>query len=123
VATGKYGIPIEDIVIDPLAMPVGADTSLVLTHAGDDRAAARGARRQHDARRLQRVLRHAGARGDRAAFLPMAIRQGLTSAIMDARSPQLVRSVKAADLLLDRDPWGAAWIAAHRAQQAAAAAT
>jgi 5-methyltetrahydrofolate--homocysteine methyltransferase len=29
VATGKYGIAIEDIVIDPLAMPVGADTSLV----------------------------------------------------------------------------------------------
>ena len=26
VATGKYGIAIEDIVIDPLAMPVGADT-------------------------------------------------------------------------------------------------
>ncbi|HEY1617704.1 MAG TPA: dihydropteroate synthase, partial [Streptosporangiaceae bacterium] len=30
VATGRYGIPIEDIVFDPLAMPVGADTSLVL---------------------------------------------------------------------------------------------
>src|ERR1022692_4507373 len=30
VATGKYGIPIEDIVIDPLAMPIGADTTLVL---------------------------------------------------------------------------------------------
>src|SRR5262245_60203735 len=29
VATGRYGIPIEDIVIDPLAMPIGADTSLV----------------------------------------------------------------------------------------------
>jgi hypothetical protein len=41
---------------------------------------------------------------------------------MDARSPQIVRAVKAADLLLDRDPWGASWIAAHRAQQAAAAA-
>ena len=26
VATTKYGIPIEDIVIDPLAMPVGADS-------------------------------------------------------------------------------------------------
>jgi 5-methyltetrahydrofolate--homocysteine methyltransferase len=26
----------------------------------------------------------------------------------------------AMDLLLDHDPWGAAWIAAHRAQQAAA---
>jgi 5-methyltetrahydrofolate--homocysteine methyltransferase len=41
---------------------------------------------------------------------------------MDARAPQIVRAVKAADLLLDRDPWGASWIAAHRAQQAAAAA-
>ena len=48
-----------------------------------------------------------------SAFLPMAIASGLTSAIMDARSPQLVRSVKAADLLLglpalagDREPAG-----------------
>jgi 5-methyltetrahydrofolate--homocysteine methyltransferase len=40
---------------------------------------------------------------------------------MDARSPQIVQAVKAADLLLDRDPWGAAWIAAHRARQAAQA--
>ena len=38
---------------------------------------------------------------------------------MDARAPDLVRAVKAADLLLDRDPWGATWIAAHRSQQAA----
>src|SRR4029077_19219966 len=30
VATGKYGMAIEDIVIDPLAMPVGADTTLGL---------------------------------------------------------------------------------------------
>jgi 5-methyltetrahydrofolate--homocysteine methyltransferase len=46
---------------------------------------------------------------------------GLTSAIMDARSPQLVRAVKAADLLTNKDPWGASWIAAHRAAQAQAA--
>ena len=58
-----------------------------------------------------------------AAFLPIAISAGLTSAIMDARSPQIVRAVKAADLLLDRDAWGGAWIAAHRAQQAQQAAT
>jgi 5-methyltetrahydrofolate--homocysteine methyltransferase len=38
---------------------------------------------------------------------------------MDARAPQIVRAVKAADLVLDRDPWGASWIAAHRARQAA----
>jgi 5-methyltetrahydrofolate--homocysteine methyltransferase len=51
----------------------------------------------------------------------MAIHSGLTSAIMDARSAQLVRAVKAADLLTNRDAWGASWIAAHRARQAAAA--
>jgi 5-methyltetrahydrofolate--homocysteine methyltransferase len=56
-----------------------------------------------------------------AAFLPMAMQAGLTSAILDARSPEIVRAVKAADLLLDRDPWGASWIAAHRARQAAQA--
>ena len=54
--------------------------------------------------------------GINGAFLAMAIASGLTSAIMDARSPALVRAVKAADLLLDRDAWGASWIAAHRAQ-------
>jgi 5-methyltetrahydrofolate--homocysteine methyltransferase len=47
------------------------------------------------------------------------MKAGLTSAIMDARSPHLVRAVKATDLLLDRDPWGATWIASHRARQAA----
>jgi hypothetical protein len=31
-----------------------------------------------------------------------------------------VRAVKAADLLMDRDPWGASWIARHRAEQAQA---
>jgi 5-methyltetrahydrofolate--homocysteine methyltransferase len=118
VATGKHGIPIEDILIDPLAMPVGADTSLVL-------ATLETIRLVRDEFGLNMTL---GASNvsfgmpDRAsigaAFLPMAVLNGLTSAIMDARSPQLVRAVKAADLLSNKDPWGAAWIAAHRAQQA-----
>ena len=50
-----------------------------------------------------------------AAFLPLAAAQGLTSAIMDARTPQVVTAARAADLLLSRDDWGAAWIAAYRA--------
>jgi 5-methyltetrahydrofolate--homocysteine methyltransferase len=36
---------------------------------------------------------------------------------MDTRTPQIVTAVKAADLLLGHDDWGAAWIAAHRAKQ------
>jgi len=121
VATGKYGIAIEDIVIDPLAMPVGADTTLVLRTLEtiellrDDL----GVNMTLGASNVSFGMPGRGAIG--AAFLPMAIAAGLTSAIMDARSDQLVQAVKAADLLTNRDPWGAAWIAAHRARQAASA--
>jgi 5-methyltetrahydrofolate--homocysteine methyltransferase len=56
-----------------------------------------------------------------AAFLPIAMASGLTSAIMDTRTPQIVAAVKAADLLLDHDEWGGSWIASHRKRQAALA--
>jgi 5-methyltetrahydrofolate--homocysteine methyltransferase len=120
VATGRYGIPIEDIVFDPLAMPVGADTSLVLTTL-ETISLLRGELGVNTTLGASNVSfgmpdRHSIG----AAFLPMAVTHGLTSAIMDARSPQLVTAAKAADLLTNRDPWGAAWIAAHRARQAAA---
>jgi 5-methyltetrahydrofolate--homocysteine methyltransferase len=117
VATGTYKIPVEDIVIDPLAMPVGADT-------------------QHTLRTLETIALISDEFGvnmtlgasnvsfgmpDRdaitATFLPLAARAGLTSAIMDARSPRGVTAVKAADLLLGRDDWGAAWISFYRARQ------
>ena len=118
VATGRYGIAIEDIVIDPLAMPVGADTTLGLKTLETIAAL----REEFGVNMTLGTSNVSFGMPDRhtigAAFLPMAISAGLTSAIMDARSPQIVRSVKAADLLLDRDAWGAAWIAAHRAQQA-----
>jgi 5-methyltetrahydrofolate--homocysteine methyltransferase len=52
-----------------------------------------------------------------AAFLPMAMKSGLTSAIMDARTAQTVDACRSADLLLGRDEWGMAWIAAHRKAQ------
>jgi len=122
VATSRYGIAIEDIVIDPLAMPVGADTSLVGTTL-ETIALLRdefGVNMTLGASNVSFGMPDRHAIG--AAFLPIAISAGLTSAIMDARSPQIVRAVKAADLLLDRDPWGVSWIAAHRATQAAQAA-
>jgi 5-methyltetrahydrofolate--homocysteine methyltransferase len=122
IATEKYQIPIEDIVIDPLAMPVGADTlhpertletiALIKSEFGVNMTL--GASNVS----FGMPDRHTIA----AAFLPIAASHGLTSAIMDARSPQIVRAVKAADLVLNRDEWGAAWIAAHRAQQAKAKA-
>ncbi len=122
VATGRYGIPAEDIVIDPLAMPVGADTA----HGQRTLETIAMLREQFGVNMTLGASNVSFGMPDRhaigAAFLPIAISHGLTSAIMDARSPQIVRAVKAADLLLDRDPWGAAWIAAHRAEQARQAA-
>jgi 5-methyltetrahydrofolate--homocysteine methyltransferase len=119
VATSRYGIPIEDIVVDPLAMPIGADTSLVAKTL-ETIALLRehlGVNTTLGASNVSFGMPDRHAIG--AAFLPMAMAAGLTSAIMDARSPRLVDAVKAADLLLGHDEWGAAWIARHRTQAAA----
>jgi 5-methyltetrahydrofolate--homocysteine methyltransferase len=121
VATTEYGLDPADIVIDPLAMPIGADQTVALTFFETV------SRIRHELG----VNMTCGASNTSfgmparhqigAAFLPMAMTAGLTSAIMDARSPEIVAAVKAADLLLGHDEWGGAWIAAHRARTAAAA--
>ncbi len=119
VATKEYGIAVEDIVIDPLAMPIGADTTVVQTTL----TTMRGIRDRHGLNMTCGASNVSFGMPDRAAigaaFLPIAMSAGLTSAIMDTRTPQLVAAVKAADLVLGHDEWGAAWIAAHRARQLA----
>jgi 5-methyltetrahydrofolate--homocysteine methyltransferase len=120
-AAGDHGIPPEDVVIDPLAMPVGAEP----------RAVTAFLRTLHLLREELGVNTTCGASNTSfglpgrhilgAAFLSVAQSHGLTSAIMDARSTQCVEAVRAGDFLLGRDEWGARWIAAHRAKQAAAA--
>jgi 5-methyltetrahydrofolate--homocysteine methyltransferase len=120
VATQEYGIAKRDIVIDPLAMPIGADTSVVTTTL----ETMRRIRDVHGLNMTCGASNVSFGMPDRhtlgAAFLPMAMTAGLTSAIMDTRTPQIVDAVKAADLLLDHDAWGGGWIAAHRKKQAAA---
>jgi 5-methyltetrahydrofolate--homocysteine methyltransferase len=119
VATTQYGIPKEDIVIDPLAMPVGADH----LHASRTMTAISLIRDELGVNMTLGASNVSFGMPDRhtlsAAFLPMAMRAGLTSAIMDARSPQIVTAVKAADLMMGNDEWGANWIQQHRAAQAA----
>ena len=121
VATQEYGISAADIVIDPLAMPIGADTSVVNTALETMQRirAEFGVNMTCGASNVSFGMPGRHVLG--AAFLPMAMTAGLTSAIMDARTPAIVESVKAADLLLGHDDWGMAWIAAHRARQAQAA--
>jgi 5-methyltetrahydrofolate--homocysteine methyltransferase len=119
VATGTYGIAAADIVIDPLAMPIGADT----TTAGTTFEVMRRVRDEHGLNMTCGASNVSFGMPDRhtlnATFLPMAMSNGLTSAIMDTRTPQVVDAVKAADLLLGHDEWGGSWIAAHRKRQAA----
>lgn len=120
VATQEYGIPIEDIVIDPLAMPVGADSSLVWKTLETIRLISE----EFDLNMTLGASNVSFGMPDRhtiaAVFLPMAMTVGLTSAIMDCRTESIVRAVRAGDLMKGTDEWGASWIAAHRARQAAA---
>jgi 5-methyltetrahydrofolate--homocysteine methyltransferase len=119
-AAQGHGIAKDDVIIDPLAMTVGADTeavtttlrtiSLIRDELGVNMCL--GASNVSFGLPQRHVLN--------AAFLPMAMAAGLTSAIMSA-APICIEAVRAADLLLGHDAWGASWIAAHRARQAAAA--
>ena len=122
IAVGEYGIPLEDIVIDPLAMPIGADTTLVVKTLQTIELIRDelGLNMTLGASNVSFGMPGRAALG--ATFLPMAMDRGLTTAILDVRSPQIVEAVKAADLLLGNDEWGAAWIARSRAAAAAAKA-
>ena len=52
-----HGIPKEDVVVDPLVMPIGALGNAGPSGLPDRAPAARGARREHDLRRVERQLR------------------------------------------------------------------
>ncbi len=119
---GDYGIKPEDVVIDPLAMPVGAEPRAVNLF----NETVRLIRDDLGVNMTCGASNTAFGLPDRptlgATFLAIAESHGLTSAIMDARSQQCIDGVRAADFLLGHDEWGSRWIAAHRAQKAAASA-
>jgi 5-methyltetrahydrofolate--homocysteine methyltransferase len=116
-AVDKYDIAIEDIVIDPLAMPIGADTSVVATTLEVISRIRQdfGVNMTLGASNVSFGM--PGRHGLNATFLPMAMAAGLTSAVMDARTESVVDAVRAADLLLGHDEWGAGWISRFRSKQ------
>ena len=116
-AVEKAGIPLENLLIDPLAMTVGADPEAVkntletifqIKEKYDLNMSIGGSNVSFGL-----PSRHAL----NAAFIPMAIAAGLSSAIMDARTPAVVESVRASDLLIGNDAWGGNWITRYRAAQ------
>jgi 5-methyltetrahydrofolate--homocysteine methyltransferase len=106
-----HGIPKEDIVVDPLVMPIGA-----MGDAG-----------RQVFRILRRLREELGVNSTcgasnvsfglpnrptlNAAFLPMAIASGLTSAITSPLHTEMLHAVKAADVLMGNDGHCSGWIA------------
>ena len=111
-----HGISHKDILVDPLVMPIGAINSA-------------GKQVIHLLRRLREELKvntTCGAsnvsfglphrNGINAAFLPMAMAAGMTSAITNPLHPEVVQAVMGADVMMGNDPDCARWIAKYRDQ-------
>jgi 5-methyltetrahydrofolate--homocysteine methyltransferase len=118
-AVEKHGISLDNLVIDPLAMTVGADPDAVkitleTIHLIREKF---GLNMTLGASNISFGLPNRHALN--AAFLPAAMSHGLTCAVMDARTPAINEAVRAADLLLGMDQWGGNWISRFRAQEAA----
>jgi 5-methyltetrahydrofolate--homocysteine methyltransferase len=109
-----YGIPVSDIVVDPLVMPIGA-----INQAGVQVMRLLG--------RLKNELKvntTCGAsnvsfglparEGNSAVFLSMAIGAGLTSAIMNPMHVEIVKACMGADVMMGHDPDCARWIKRFR---------
>ena len=117
-----HGISHEDILVDPLVMPIGAINTA-------------GKQVIHLLRRLREELKvntTCGAsnvsfglphrNGINAAFLPMAMAAGMTSAITNPLHAEVVQAVMGADVLMGNDPDCARWIAKYRDQAPAESA-
>jgi 5-methyltetrahydrofolate--homocysteine methyltransferase len=118
-----YGIPPEDVVIDPLVLTVSADDNAALATLETIRLI----------REQLGVNVTCGASNIsfglpwrvpiNTAFLSMAIAAGLTSAITNPLEPEVRRCVLAADLLMGHDPYSANLISAFRAEKQEEAAS
>jgi 5-methyltetrahydrofolate--homocysteine methyltransferase len=110
-----HGIPSSDIIVDPLVMPIGA-----MSTAG--RQVFSLVRRLREELKVNTTCGASNVsfglphrEGINAAFLPMAIASGMTSAITNPLMPEVKASVMAADVLMGHDPDCGRWILAHRA--------
>lgn len=114
-----HGIPVSDVVVDPLVMPIGAINKA-------------GVQVMHLLRRLRTELKvntTCGAsnisfglparEGITAAFLISAMGAGMTSAIMNPMHTEIVRAIMGADVMMGHDPDCMRWIRKYREVPAA----
>jgi 5-methyltetrahydrofolate--homocysteine methyltransferase len=109
-----YGIPRQDVIIDPLAMPAGAVPGAAATLFGLVRMIREelGCNTCCGASNISFGLPDRPALN--GAFLSMAIGAGMTSAITNPCEPEIKKAIMAANLMMGYDENCLAWIAAHR---------
>jgi 5-methyltetrahydrofolate--homocysteine methyltransferase len=116
----EYGIPPEDVIIDPIAMTVAADPTCGLITLETMRLIRNelGNNMTCGASNVSFGLPDRATVN--AAFLPLAMHAGLTCAITNPLVPEVRRAVLAGDLLLGHDEYAMRWIASYRADLAQA---
>lgn len=117
-----FGIPAEDIIIDCLALTVGADSN-----AGKITLDTMTLVRQELGVNLNLGASNVSfGLPDRkiinVAYLALAIARGLTTAITDPTVPEIQTTLLACDLLMGRDEYAMRWIKSFRKREKAAAA-
>ena len=109
-----YGIPAEDVIIDPLVMPIGAVAS-----AGT--SVFRIVRRCREELGVNTVCGASNVsfglperEALNAAFLTMVIASGMPCAITNPLKKEILTMIKAADVMMGTDPNCERWIMANR---------
>jgi 5-methyltetrahydrofolate--homocysteine methyltransferase len=116
----KHGIAREDVIIDPLAMPIGAAPDAGTAMLGTMRRIREelGVNLSCGASNISFGM--PGRHEIDATFLTLMMGAGMNTAITNPLHRPVRKAILAADLLLGHDQYGAAWIKDHRAEQAAA---
>jgi 5-methyltetrahydrofolate--homocysteine methyltransferase len=113
----KLGIPVEDIVIDPLTLTLGADSNAARVTL---ETVAR-VREEFGVNLTMGASNVSFGLPDRksinATFLAIAIYAGVTCPITNPLVSEIVRTVLAVDLSLGRDEFGMNWIQGYRKSQ------
>ncbi|HET9309917.1 MAG TPA: dihydropteroate synthase [Actinomycetota bacterium] len=117
-AAADHGIRREDVIIDPLTMPIGAagDAATSMLETVRLIRDELGVNVSCGASNISFGM--PGRQGIDAAFLTMATMAGMNAAITNPLHAPVRAALLASDLLLGRDAFGSAWIADHRATSA-----
>lgn len=114
---GKLGIPVEDIVIDPLTLTLGADSK-----AGQVTLETVALVREKFGVNITMGASNVSfglpdRKSINATFLALAIHAGVTCPITNPLVEEIVTTVLASDLSLGRDEFGMNWIQGFRKRQ------